>query len=456
MNSSAAGCAARLFGEFAKGTRYADIPPVEQMRAKGRLLDAVTCVLAGRNSPATKLALGLAEHVQSAGPGSFWLSGARGSLENCAFVNSILIHGTLLDDFPVHTACVVVPSALAVAEEEGRSGEDILAAIALGYEFHLRLNGNNLAHDVLERGFRHSSVNAPFAAAVTAAYLMGLNAEGIKDAIALTTATLNPGTMEPMGKAGSSERFVQMAANAKNGVLAAVLAKAGFTGSNTALEGRAGLFHVYARVPGLPAGLLDGLGTVWHLKDMAIKPYPCSGHGTLPIYCAERLVGAHEFDPTDIVRVELNTRPWGHMLGVVDPGPYTNTEQAMVSACFGVAATLVHGAYDFDVLLRSLGDPGVDALASRIAVEVSEAAIESIAATELKVVLADGRVLSSSGRDMPESMVQQTDWHNLVTRFHRLTRSLPVQMRDRIVSEIGAFDQRENCHELVRMLRTIQ
>src|SRR5271156_5111247 len=256
INTSRSPHAARVLGEFVSNTRYADIPPVEQMRAKGRLLDAVTCVLAGRHSPATKLALGFAERVQRTGPSSFWLSGARGSSENCAFVNSILIHGTLLDDFPVHAACVGIPSALAVAEEYRRSGEEILAAIALGYEFQLRLNTNDLAHDVMERGFRHSSVNATFAATIAAAYLMGLDGKGTKDAIALTTATLNPGTMEPMGKAGSSERFVQMAGNAKNGVLAAALAKARFTGSDTALEGRAGLFHVYAQRPGLPAGLL--------------------------------------------------------------------------------------------------------------------------------------------------------------------------------------------------------
>jgi 2-methylcitrate dehydratase PrpD len=285
---------------------------------------------------------------------------------------------------------------------------------------------------------------------------MGLSGEAIKDAIALTTATLNPGTMEPMGKGGSSERFVQMAANAKNGVLAAMLAKAGFTGSNTALEGRAGLFNVYARAPDLPVGFLDGLGKVWHLQDMVSKPYPCSGHGTLPIYCAERLIGTHKFEPTDIVRIELNTRPWGHMIGVVDPGPYTNAEQAMVSACFGVAATLVHGAYDFDNLLRSLGDPRVEALARRIDVKVSQAAIKNIAETEVNVLLADGRALSASGADMPESMVRQQDWDSLVTRFHRLTKGLPVQIRERIVSEIEAFDQRENCHELVRMLRTIE
>jgi hypothetical protein len=62
---------------------------------------------------------------------------------------------------------------------------------------------------------------------------------------------------------------------------------------------------------------------------------PCSGHGTLAIYSVERLIGAHKFEYTDIVRIELNTRPWGHMLGVVDPSPYSNTEQVMVSACFG-------------------------------------------------------------------------------------------------------------------------
>lgn len=447
--------ALQQLGTFVSNSRYADLPAETQWLAKCRLLDGLACVVAGRNSPASKLALTYADQVKGTGSVSIWLSDIKASAENSVFANSIFIHGTLLDDLPIHAACVVIPCALALGEASGRSGADILAAIALGYEVQLRLNSGELAHVLMMRGFRHSSVHATFAATATSGYLLGLDAAAMANALGLTTATLNPGTMEPMGKGDASERFVQMASNAKNGVLSAMLAKAGFTGSPIGLEGRAGIFQTYGGSPELPAGLLQDLGDVWHLDAMMLKPYPCSGHGTLPVYCADRLVGEHKPDVADIAAIELHTRAWGDMVGVVDGGPFSTAEQAMVSARFGIAATLIHGSYDVDVVLRSIGDPAVDALAQRIEVHVSEAAMKNGADTELKVTLKDGRVLSATAQDMPPSLIRQIGWDNIVERFNRLAKHIPADIRQRIVSEVESFDERESCDELVGLLRSL-
>jgi 2-methylcitrate dehydratase PrpD len=449
-SATTAQAAAPALGAFVSAVRYEDLPPEQQVRAKMRLLDALLCAFAGRESEPSRLARGFAQRRASQGPGTFWLTGVRGSLEDCVFANSILVHGALLDDGPVHTACVVVPTALAVGESEGRTGAEILAAIAVGYETTLRVDSGGLAHDAMKRGFRHSWP-VVFGGAATAAYLMGLPGTGIKDALGLAAAACNPGTMEPMGKQGTSERYVQMAVNAKQGVLAADLARAGFAGIDTALDGDAGVYHAYTGHSEAPAGLLDGIGETWHLDDVRVKPYPCSGVGTLTIYCAARLASEHAIEHEDVAGVELKLRDPGHMMGAVgDTGPFVNFEQALVSNCFQVAATLVFGRYDVDVVRQALGDPRVDALASRIeAIGVDDLPASEQAVT---VTLADGTALTATAASMPAELLDPPDWDAMVARFHALAPSVPEERRELVVREVLGLDESRDVRALLDLL----
>jgi 2-methylcitrate dehydratase PrpD len=441
--------AAATLGEFVASVGFDALPAVERRRAKMRLLDALICALAGRGSEPSALAGRFAKARASSGPGTCWLTGDKASVEDCVFVNSILVHGMLLDDGPVHTSCVVVPVALAVAEAEQRTGAEILAAIAAGYETTLRISSGGLAHVTMERGFRHSWP-VVFGATATAASLMGLSASSIKDAFALTAAMCNPGTMEPMGKKGTSERYVQMATNARQGVIAAQLAKSGFTGTDTALDGDAGVYYAYSGEAKAPASLLQGIGEVWHLDEMRVKPYPCSGAGTLPVYCATRLVTDHGVAHQDVVGIELITRAAGHMTAAVnDPGPFVDFEQALVSSCFQVAATLVFGRYDVGVIGEALGDPRVNALASRIQV----VNVDQLPAAEhaVTVTLADGRVTATAA-DMPARLVDPPDWDAMVARFAAVAPEVSAERREFVVREVLTLDERPDGRALLGLL----
>src|SRR5271155_5581886 len=296
--------AAARFAAFATDFRYEDLPRTEREHVKVRLLYLLGTVIAARRHEGTQMALTLADRRNGTGPSSVWLSGARCAVEDSAFLNSVLSHAGMLDDTPIHIGAIVIPAAIAVAEAEGRTGGETLASIALGYELVLRMDlplsdGTTLGRASHQMGFRHSWF-AVFGAAVAAGHLLRLPAEGMGNAVTLTATLGVPGAMAwsrnrakadgaPLGGrvgVGVGERYLQIAANAKQGVFAAELAECGYRGIPAALEGDAGLYSIYTGRRELPVNLLTELGRVWHLDQVGVKPYPGAGY-TTSTYCAE-------------------------------------------------------------------------------------------------------------------------------------------------------------------------
>lgn len=458
-------------GAFVSAFRYKDLPPVEHERVKLRLLYLLGTVFAARDHEGSKLALDLAERRHSSGPSSFWLSRAKSTAEDCAFVNSILSHVGLLDDMPIHTGAIVIPAALAVAEAEGRTGAETLAALAVGYELVLRLDkpladGRDLAAAGHRQGFRHSWP-AVFGAAVASAYLRLLPAGGIADTLALTTTLCVPGAMawnatklgtsasEGLGNAAVSERYIQIAANARQGVFAADLVHSGFRGTPRAFEGDAGLYSIYTGHAEVPTELLQDLGQEWHLDEIDLKAYPGAGY-TQPIYCAEKLARKHPVRADQVAKIEVRTRPWGNMPGTTDRGPFRNVEQALASCPFAVAATLVFSEYNWEVIPRALGHPSVDALARRVEMigQPPEPGSRGGRSFEVTVSLTSGETLVADASDIPDSMTHLSNWGMAVTKFHDLATNLDASVRERIVEEVGHLDERAGVGTLIELLRS--
>jgi 2-methylcitrate dehydratase PrpD len=456
--------AVETLGKFIGSTRYEDLERADQMRVKIHLLNAVGSVFAAVGHVPSELAVNMARRLATIGPSSFWQSDARGSIEDCAFVNSILTHSALLDDTSTHTGAIAIPPALAVSEATGRSGSETLTAIAIAYEVAARIEaGHQLDKAVSAQGFRHSWP-AVFGATAASAYLMGLAPDKIGDALALTCTLCVPGTMawfsnqlspeavERVGRRGTSERYLQIAANAKMAAFATSLARDGFCGTAMALEGANGLYSVYTNNASLAPEVLRDLGRVWHLKEIGVKAYP--GSQVLPIYAAERLVRENSLDFEDMESITVRTSHRASYAGMTDQGPFTNAEQALVSFPFGIAATLIYGNYDMAVLLSAVGDPRVDALAQDVQIELLPEA-KSVAGrfSELIVKLRNGRIVTADTSNMPEQILRPSDWEFMVARFHKMAEILPQDKRDCIANEVLKLDLRQDCGGLINMLR---
>jgi 2-methylcitrate dehydratase PrpD len=341
---------ARIAAERVCAIGFADIPPAVIAIAKTHILDQLGVGLVAatlpRNDPLTALASafgtgGNATALGFAGP----LPAAAAALRNGALMHSLEYDGTHTASI-THGGSVVAPVALAVSEEMAASGAGLLRAFVLGWEVFIRM-GLAAPGAFARRGFQFTAAGGPFAGALTAGLVMGLDSRVLTSALGIAGSQAS-GIFEFL-RAGSTVKALHTGWPAHAGILAARLAEAGMTGPASIFEGPSGFYRAYADNAGAPARLrdhLETLGTHWHLTEAALK-MRASCHYIQPfIECLEDLLGrglkADEVAGIDCEvppgEESLICEPWEEKLHPV------SAYQAKFSLPYALGALLVDGA----------------------------------------------------------------------------------------------------------------
>jgi 2-methylcitrate dehydratase PrpD len=170
-----------------------------------------------------------------------------------------------------HPGAVVVPAALATAEREGSSGKELIAAVVAGYEVMNRI-GRAFTESHLLRGFFPTGTNGTFGAAAAAGSLVQLTATRMIDALGIA-GNQSAGIFEGVKEGRMTKRFGSGRA-AQSGLLAADLARLGFTGPTSVVEGDWGYLRAFSDRWDI-ASVTAGLGNSYTLMETTFKPYPC-------------------------------------------------------------------------------------------------------------------------------------------------------------------------------------
>jgi 2-methylcitrate dehydratase PrpD len=439
-----------LLADLVTSSAHGDIPTDVRERAKIRILDAIGCAALGSNNRLAGRVLTLATRLDTSGPASHWFSRSKGSVQNAAFVNSVLVHNLANDDVGAggHPGSNVIPTAIAVAEVEGRSGADVISAVALGYEVQTRLGRPAFMAEIEASALRSTTIFGAFGAAATAARLLELTAEQTANALSYAASLAVPAIEEPLRHSTTDERSIQMGANTLNGVLSALSAEIGLSGTPWALAGDCGLFGAYGHAPGIPEGVLDGLGVTWRENEAFFKPYP-GGYGTGVTQCAMRFASDRGVHPDDILSVHAKMSDWGNNTGYSNPGPHETIEQATMSTVFGLAAAFNYGDYSVKIMRQAFEDPRVQEFTQRVRLERMEG--WSVYDGEVTIELKDGRCLTEVA-DIPESMVHPS-WEDEVKKFHAFSDPvLDAEERERVVNEVRNLDERPDVSRLIGVL----
>jgi len=193
-----------------------------------------------------------------------------------AFMNSVYGHGAELDDgnkkAAGHAGVHLIPAVFALAEKLGSSNDDVLLALATGYEAYIRIS-SAAQPGLVARGFHSTGMAGTLACAAACARPYHLDAQGIEDAIAL--ATTMTGGLLSYGDSRPAIKPLNPGKAAENGVLAAMLAKAGVQGPTESLEGQNGWFH--AVTDEVHEEFLKGSDHLL-LHDCYFKLYPSCRH----------------------------------------------------------------------------------------------------------------------------------------------------------------------------------
>lgn len=268
---------ARSLAEFAAGLRYDDLPEEVVRAVELHVADGVGVGMAGAGQPFARPVLRVVDESGGHPQATVWATGARTSAAMAALANGTVMHGLDFDDTHtvaiVHATAAIAPAVLAVAEWRGRSGAEAVTAAVAGYEALIRI-GLAAPGAFHAAGFHATAICGAFGAAVAAGKLLSLDERGIANALAIAGSQA-AGLHEFSIDYGSWMKRFHAGWAAHAGVLAAQMAAAGFTGPETVLEGRFGLYATHLGPEGWDAAaVVDGLGERWETSNLAFKPYP--------------------------------------------------------------------------------------------------------------------------------------------------------------------------------------
>jgi 2-methylcitrate dehydratase PrpD len=345
--------ATALWARFGR-PHAADLPPDVATVARHCILDWFACTVAGSREPVARILRD--ELVDSDGPASVIGTGRRARTLTAAMVNGAAGHALDFDDAHLgmsgHPTVPVLPAALALAEELDGSGADLLAAFVAGVEIECRLGGG-IGPTHYAKGWHVTSTIGVLGATAAASRLLGLDTAQLGQAIGLAASQssglkANFGTMTKPFHAGHA---------AERGLLAARLARRGFTANPDALDTDQGLAQAAGNGTWRDVSV-DG----WVLPRTLFKY-----HASCYLTHAAIEAGASVVDgPDDLEQVTVTVRP--SLLDVCGiPRPRTGLE-----AKFSLAATTAFTILDIDTSDpasfndANANDPRVHALIDKI------------------------------------------------------------------------------------------
>ncbi len=227
-----------------------------------------------------------------------------------ALLNGTFIQAFELDGFhpygPLHSASVVLPALLAVAEAApGVTGAQFLHAAIAGFEVGPRVGMALHGAQMLSRGWHSGSVFGTHASAAAAGTLLGLDAAQFEDALGLA-GTQSCGLMAAQFEAMCKR--MHHGFSARNGLVAAHLAAGGYTGIKRVFEREYGGFlSTFGEGHEPDAGqITDGLGTRWETMRIVIKPYAAMGGLHAPLDLLFEIAAQRPLVPAEIERVEVD------------------------------------------------------------------------------------------------------------------------------------------------------
>jgi 2-methylcitrate dehydratase PrpD len=320
----------------------------------------------------------------------------RGDTGRRAFYLGGLSHILEMDDLHrdsvTHPGCVVIPAAWAIADERGLGGRAFLAAVLAGYEACCRVG--MAVGKTHYRIWHNTATCGPFGSAMAVADLIGLTEEEAVWALG-NAGTQSSGLWEFLAS-GAMSKHLHTARAAESGVLAALLAKEGFTGPDRILEGEKGFFAGLCVDP-IPEAVVADPGRPWELTRTSIKPWPCCRHTHPAIDAAIALHG--QLGGAAIARVTVGA--YGAALDVCDRPRPEDPYSAKFSLQHCVAVALSDGRVDQASFNADARKRVADERA-KVDVELSgpvDSAYPRAWGVEVSAALADGRILKELRRD---------------------------------------------------------
>jgi 2-methylcitrate dehydratase PrpD len=383
---------------FIVETKDEEIPAEARRTAGDAAFDCVGVALAGAAQPLGKMMIEMTREEGGNPDATVIGGGLRTSTTMAALANGTLAHALDYDDMGSfgHPSVVLLPPVLALGEKLGAAGREILDAYVIGFEVGANLSA--ASHYVqTERGFHSTVLFGTMGATAAAARLLKLRVEQIVMAFGIA-GSMPAGVVQNFG---TMVKPLHAGMAARNGVLAALLARKGYVGTDSIFRSKLGFFSTYVGEGHYDLDkAVSGLGHPFRLQDtLVVKKYPCCGTNHSALDSILSLMREDNLSFEDIAGVTVEGLPYlSHVLLYPEPKQGLNGK---FSVHYNVAAAILDGKVAIESHSdRMLHRPLVKDALAKVHIEVQSRwdprYTAAPAETPVTIRLKDGRVLTRS------------------------------------------------------------
>lgn len=442
------------FAEFALSIKYDALPADVVASTRRVVLDTLGCALDSVGSEPANIAEATIRRTFGEGNAATVIGYPQpATLEGAVFVNGVLVRSLDLNDTyigtePLHPS-EVLPTALALCEENGRSGRELIEAVVAGYEASMRIND---AISFIERGF-HPLCAAAYGIPLIAGKVWGLpkeaiaNAVGISGARGFTSFVVNSGAISMMKALG-------LAATAADGVFATRLAAQGFTGPSGTLE------WLSSKVKPAKDGFAVDLEPArYRMPRVAFKRFPVQIELQAVAEAGASLSAKLRDRTQDIRAITVETYP-GIIERVADPAKFR--PQTKGTADHSLPVCLAMALLDGDVTVAQF-ERGrwrameVMALVDKTSVKSAESLIAKLPrgrGASVEIVFVDGQSLRETVEVAEGDAERPLSQSSLERKF--MNFAVPVIGKlgaEHVVSIVGGLEELKDVRELTEVLK---
>ena len=428
----------------------AQLPPEVVHQAKRAIIDTLGAALAGARSDEVERLVAAVRDYDRGQDAGVWGRSERMSVPEAALINGTAAHARELDDWLalVHAGAVVIPAAFALAEATACQGSRLIEAVVVGYEVAARVSeGAGLAAQY-RRGWHPTGTCGAFGAAAAASKMLGLSAE--VTTLALGLAGSFTGGIWAFIADGAMSKRLHPGKAAETGVIAAFLARRGFTGPRYVLEAPFGGF-LSTYVPGEAdlGQVTKELGHTFKILDNGYKPYACCRGVHAALDAILSLHRRHAFTAADVRAISVAVpREVQLMCGA------NRTEtllDAQMSLAFSLAVAVTAGDVRLEHYERLPPTPEVQGVMGRVHVNL-DGSLQNEAAV-VTVELHDGRRLTERVDVAKGDPTNPLSDDELFTKFERLaTRVLPPATARRALERLSELEHLDSVSGFARDL----
>jgi 2-methylcitrate dehydratase PrpD len=442
-----------LTGQLARymvEARDRTLPPNIALEGKHHILDTLGAMISGSRLKPGEMAIAYVKAQGGVPESSVIGTNIKTSAINAALANGMCGHADETDDVELitktHPGCSSVAAALAMAEREGRSGMELLRAVVLGYDVCCRFL-MALGPDLV-RGTHRSAegVGSTFSAVGSAASLARLDETGMRYALSYAAQQVSGLWSWTQDNEHVEKAFDFSGMGARNGVTAATMVQAGFTGVRDVFDCEHNVLEALSTQPH-PAEMVAGLGSRFWIAETSIKTYSVGYpiQSAVDAFLTLRREYALRVDNVERIVVRLPADG----AGIVD-----NSSMPDVNCQYIIAVALVDGAVSFanSHSYERMADPQIRAVKDRVQLVADRKLVDPAAPRSgmVEATLKDGRTVSHFTRFPPGTKENPLS-----------TEGLNAKVRDLMAPVLGAertanLIQRVNALEEVRDLRELR